>query len=488
MSDVAQEPFDIVAIGAGTAGLVTAAGAAGLGAGVALIERDRLGGDCLWTGCVPSKAMIGSARIAQAFRDAADFGLPPEEPRVDGARVLESVREVRARIQPHDDPARFRAMGVDVIEGEARFVSADEVEVNGRAVRGRRFLIATGTRAAVPPIPGLEEAGYYTHETAFDRGSIPGSVAIIGGGAIGVEFAQAYRRLGVEVTVIEMLDRLLPREDEELTERLTRILERDGVRVLTGRTVTGVSRDERGARLTLSASGDGGNVASGEAVRADEVLVATGRRPNIEELGLDRAGVETGKEGVIVDDKLRTSQRHIFAAGDVTGGYLFTHVADHEARTVVQNALFPVRAKIDYEVIPWCTFTEPELAHVGLTEEEALERHGDSVEAHIYDLEGLDRAITDRAAEGCVKLVLGRGGKILGGHILGPTAGTMIAEVALAMRHGVKAGSLSTLVHPYPTMSEGVRRAADAYRRSLLTGWRKKAVDLGIRLGRRLPP
>ncbi len=488
-----EEIFDIVAIGGGTAGLVTAAGSAGLGARAALIERDRLGGDCLWTGCVPSKALISSARVAHHFRQAEVFGLPAAEPVVRGRDVLASVRDVRALIAPHDDPARFRAMGVDVIEGAARFVSPHEVEVDGRRIRGRRFVVATGSRPAVPPIPGLEEAGYFTHVEAFDRDTIPQSLAVIGGGPIGIELAQAFRRLGSDVTVVEMMDQLMVREEPELADRLTRALEAEGIRIRTGRVVTGVEKVGTRRRISIepaggrSASGDLPEAAQAESFEVDEVLVATGRRPNTEDLGLDAAGVSTSRGWVVVDAKLRTSQKHIFGAGDVTGGYLFTHVADHEARTVVQNALFPVRTKISYDVIPWCTYTEPELAHVGLTEAEASERHGSAVSVHVYDLAGLDRAITDRAAVGCVKIVAGRGGAILGGHILGPNAGTVIAEIALAMKAGVKLGTLSSLVHAYPTMSEGVRRAADAYRRSQLTGWRKSLLNVALRLGRSMP-
>jgi len=492
-----RESFDVVAIGGGTAGLVTVSGTVGLGATAALIERDRLGGDCLWTGCVPSKALISSARLAHGFREGPAFGLPEVRTRIDGDAVLSSVRDVRGRIAPHDDPERFRAMGVEVVEGEARFVSPHEIEVGDRRIRGRRFVIATGSYAAVPPIPGLEETGYFTHAEAFDRETIPASVAVIGGGAIGVELAQSYRRLGAEVTIIEMFDRLLIREEPELADRLTRTLEGEGVRVLTGRVVTRAERRGERAVLTVEppgrrdaapeGSGEGAPGAPPETVEADEILVEAGRRPNTEGLGLDLAGVETDRGWVTVDAKLRTSQRHIFGAGDVIGGFMFTHVADHEARTIVQNALLPVRARIDYTVIPWCTYTEPELAHVGLTEAEARERHGDRVSGHVYDLAGLDRAIAERAAVGCVKLVVGRGGKILGGHILGPGAGTMITEIALAMKHGIKAGSISALVHPYPTMSEGVRRAADGYRRTLLTGWRKSLLDAAIRVGRSFP-
>ncbi|MFV1988339.1 MAG: NAD(P)/FAD-dependent oxidoreductase [Gemmatimonadota bacterium] len=483
--------FDVVAIGGGTAGLVTAAGVAGLGARAALIERDRLGGDCLWTGCVPSKALISSARLAHGFRQAAAFGLPPSEPSIDGAAVLESVRDVRGQIAPHDDPERFRAMGVDVVEGTARFVSPHEIEVGGRRITARRFVIATGTGPAVPPIPGLEETGYFTHVEAFDRSTLPRSLAVIGGGAIGVELAQSFRRLGADVTIVEMMDRLLVREEPELADRLTRVLEEEGIHVRTGQVVTRVEPTATGARLHIEPPGSRADAApasdEGGFVDADEILVAVGRRPNTENLGLDAAGVETDRGWVTVDARLRTSQRHIFGAGDVTGGYMFTHVADHEARTVVQNALLPVRAKIDYRVIPWCTYTDPELAHVGLTEAEARDRHGDSISSHVYDLSGLDRAITERAAFGCVKVVVDRSGRILGGHILGPSAGTMIAEIALAMKHGIRIGSLSALVHPYPTMSEGVRRVGDVYRRSLLTGWRKSLLDTAIKVGRAFP-
>ena len=482
--------FDIVAIGGGTAGLVTAAGSAGLGARAALIERDRLGGDCLWTGCVPSKALISSARVAHRFREAAGHGLQAVQPVVDGAEVLASVRAVRAEIEPHDDPERFRAMGVDVVEGAARFVSPHEVDVDGRRIRGRRFVIATGSRAAVPPIQGLEEAGYFTHAEAFDRDSIPGSLAVIGGGPIGVELAQAFRRLGSEVTLVELLDHLMVREEPELAELLTDRLRAEGIRVRTGWIATAVERRGNRRRVTIApAAGEAGdgNGVEGETFDVDEVLVAAGRVPNTEDLGLDAAGVATSKGWVTVDSKLRTSRRHIFAAGDVIGGFLFTHVADHEARTVVQNALFPVRANIDYGVIPWCTYSDPELAHVGLGESEAREEHGSVVSAHVHDLANLDRAITERAAEGRVKIVVGKGGAILGAHILAPGAGTMISEIALAMKAGVKLGTLASLVHPYPTMSEGVKRTADAYRRSTLTGWRKSAVDLALRLGRAMP-
>jgi pyruvate/2-oxoglutarate dehydrogenase complex dihydrolipoamide dehydrogenase (E3) component len=487
--------FDIIAIGGGTAGLVTAAGSVSLGARTALVERARLGGDCLWTGCVPSKALISSARLAAGMREAAAFGLRPVDPAPDGRAVLESVRAVRARIEPHDDPARFRAMGVEVVEGEARFVNPHEIEVDGRRLRARKFVIATGSRAAVPPIQGLAEAGFYTHETAFDRDTIPASVIIVGAGAIGIEFAQAYRRLGVDVTVVELLDEILLKEDPELVARLREILERDGVRILTSHRVVSVDRGRGEERLAGSDIRPGGGPTVAVSVQgpgepqvleADELLVATGRLPNIESLALERAGVEVGRQGVIVDERMRTSRKNIFAAGDVTGGLLFTHVADHEARTVVRNALFPFPGRISYQAIPWCTFTDPELAHVGLTEAEARERFGDGVRAYTYDLKDLDRAIAERAATGLIKLVTDRKGGLLGGHILAPSAGTMIMEVALAIRQGMRIGQLSSAVHPYPTMSEGVRRAADSYMRAKLNERTSRWLDRYFRVARRL--
>lgn len=492
--------YDIVVIGGGTAGLVTAAGSAYLGARVLLVERDRLGGECLWTGCVPSKALIGSARIAEGFRRAARFGVDAREPQIDGGEILRSVRRARARVQPHDDPSRFRKMGVEVLEGEtARFESPGELKIGERRVEGRKIVIATGTKPMAPPIDGLEDAGYFTHETAFEADSLPGSVVILGGGPIGVEFAQAYRRLGAEVTLVEREDRILLPEDPDLASRLREVLEEEGVRVLTGARAVSAGREGELRTVTVAASGasseprtgrDAGAGAGGggarRTLRAEQILVAVGTRPVLESLNLEAAGVETGEQGVVVDEKLRTSRKHIFAAGDVTGGLKFTHVADHEARTVVRNALFPFSSKVDYSAVPWTTYSEPELAHVGLTEAEARERHGDSIRAYTHELEDLDRAIVDRATRGMVKLVADRRGRLLGGHVLAPDAGTMIVEVGLAMKHGIRISKLADLVHPYPTMSEGVRAAAREHQREMLTDSRRRWLDRYFRIARRL--
>ncbi|HSR41201.1 MAG TPA: NAD(P)/FAD-dependent oxidoreductase, partial [Longimicrobiales bacterium] len=386
-------------------------------------------------------------------------------------------------IQPHDDPERFRRMGVEVVEGvEARLLPDGRVEAGGRTYAGRRTLIATGSRPAVPPVEGLEEAGHVTHEDAFDREGLPASAVVLGAGAVGVEFAQAYARLGVEVTLVEMEERVLPREDPELTDLLREVLEEEGVRVLTG--VRAVRAGREGEERTLRVEPTGG--ADGELLRAEELLVATGRAPNVESLGLEEAGVRYGRSGIEVDGALRTSRRGVYAAGDVTGGHLFTHVADHEARTAVRNALFPLHAEVDYSVVPWAIFSEPELARVGLSEEEARERHGDAAAVYRYDLADLDRAVTDREARGMVKLIAGPKGELVGAHLLAPRAGSLVSEAALAVREGTKVTALADLVHPYPTLSEGIRRAAQEAHRARLTPRAERWLDRWFRLARRL--
>lgn len=500
MSRARADRYDLVVIGGGTAGLVTAAIGARLGARTLLVERDRLGGECLWTGCVPSKALLASARTADLMRRADRFGLDPAAPGAGGPGVLASVREARARVQPHDDPGRFREMGVEVVEGKpARFTGPGTVAVGDREVEGRRIVVATGSRPAVPPVEGLEEAGFRTHETAFEGEELPASVAIVGGGPVGVEFAQAYRRLGSEVTLVEMEERILPREDAELAERLRTVLEEEGVRILTGRRAAAARREGAAMTLTLAPAtggsdgaaegrgeGRGGRGETAGTIRAGEIFVAAGRRPNVEKLGLAEAGIERGRAGVVVDEKLRTSRRRVLAAGDVIGPPYFTHAADHEARTAARNALFPFPSAVDYTALPRAVFTDPELAGVGLTEAEARERHGSAVRVYRYDLAELDRAITDRSARGLVKLVADRGDRLLGAHVLGAHAGTMIAEAALAIRHGLHVPDLSRLVHPYPTMSEGIRRAADGALRRRLTPRRRRWLERWFRLARRI--
>ena len=463
--------YDLIAVGGGTAGLVTAAGGAGLGARVALVERDRLGGECLWNGCVPSKALLACARAAAQVRRAERFGVRVRGMEVDFLAALRWVREAQRRIEPHDSPDRFRALGVDVVAGEARFVDARTLDVDGRRLEAKQIVIATGTRAALPPLPGLDAVPYLTNETVFDLDRQPRTILVLGAGPIGLEMAQAFTRLGTPATVVELSPALLPREDEEIAAILGAALRAEGIDIRLGVKATGV-RVEAGAVVLACEGADGAR----SELRADALLVATGRRSNIETLELDRAGVATDRGDVRVDDRLRTTADGIWAAGDVTGGLRFTHVADYEARLVLRNALFPLASRRDYSAVPWVTFTEPEVAHVGLTEREARERHGDRIGVWRRPFDDVDRAIADDETVGMVKLITDARGKIVGGHIVGHDAGTMIAEVTLAMRHGLGVAQLAAAIHPYPTYPEALKQAAELRIKARFTGVAKRVA------------
>ncbi|HEX6751671.1 MAG TPA: mercuric reductase [Longimicrobium sp.] len=471
-----MERYDLAVIGGGTAGLVSAAVSAGIGARTALVEQHRLGGECLWTGCVPSKALIRSASVLHTLRRAADFGIDVESGRADFAAVMERVQAIIHRIEPHDSPERFRGMGVDVIEGRARFVSPEEVTVAGRRIRSKRWIIATGSRTAVPPIPGLADAGYQTHETLWELRALPESLLVLGAGPIGIEMAQAFARLGSRVTVIDMAPRVLEREDPEISAVLHRQLEREGIALRLSATATSV-RVEDGMKVAAI------RTSTGEMeVRAAEILVATGRRANVEEMGLDALGVELAENGIAVDGALRTSTSNAWAAGDVVGPYRFTHVADYQARIAAPNALFPIRRKVDYRVVPWCTYTEPEVARVGLTEDEARAEWGEKAGVFRYDHDSLDRALCDGEPEGLTKLVLDPKGRIVGAHVVGPRAGETIHEAVLAVRHRLKLSDLSGMIHVYPTYPESLRRTADAYLRAKYSGGlARRVADLAVR-------
>jgi pyruvate/2-oxoglutarate dehydrogenase complex dihydrolipoamide dehydrogenase (E3) component len=434
---------DLIVIGGGTAGLVTAAGAAGLGARVALIERERLGGDCLWTGCVPSKALIAAARK----RHLTGCG--------DWAEAAAWMRNARTRVAQHDDPERFRAMGVEVVVSPARLAGAGRVEAGDRVLAAKRIVIATGSSPTAPPIPGLEDAGYLTHLTAFDQTALPSSITMLGGGPIGLEFAQTYARLGARVTVLERLPEVLPNEDPEVAAFVRERLAQEGITVRTGFSAARVTR-EGSAKVVRGADG--------ETIAGDEIFVATGRRPNTGALGAERAGVALARGAVRVDARLATTARGIWAAGDVTGGLQFTHVADYMARIVVQNALTPLKTKADYRVVPWVTYTDPEVARVGVTEAEAIAR-GERAEVFRSDFADLDRAIVDGATAGFAKIVTRHDGRILGATIVGRGAGELIMELVLAMRFGVGLQKLDGVIHPYPTMSEIVKRTASTWYR-----------------------
>jgi pyruvate/2-oxoglutarate dehydrogenase complex dihydrolipoamide dehydrogenase (E3) component len=465
--------YDLIAIGGGTAGLVTAAGGAGLGARVALVERDRLGGECLWNGCVPSKAILACARAAAQARDAARFGVCTGDVEIDFAAVMRWVHGARQRIAPHDSPERFRGLGVDVVEGSAHFVDERTVAVDGRRLSAKQVVIATGSRPAIPPVDGIADVPYYTNETIFEITRQPRALLILGAGPIGIEMGQAFARLGSAVTVVEHDAQFLPREDHELADLLAASLRADGVDIRLGLKATRVRRDGETITLTCDEAGGGAVAFTGDAL-----LVAAGRQSRTAELELGRVGVETGTAGdVLVDDHLRTTADGIWAAGDVKGGMRFTHVADYDARLVLRNALFPLSGKRDYSVVPWVTFTEPELAHVGLTERQARERHGGDVRVWRRPFAEVDRAIADGETDGLVKLITDGSGKILGGHILGHGAGSLIAEIALAMQNGLPVGKIVSTIHPYPTYPEAIKQAAEQYRKSRFTGAVKSVVQ-----------
>ena len=454
-----NDEYDLVAVGGGTAGLVSAAGGAYLGIRSAIVERAALGGDCLWTGCVPSKALIASARLAHAMRHADRLGLQPAAPKHAFADVMARMRSARGVVEHHDDPERFRAMGVDVHFGSARFLSPREVEVDGVGrIRSRRFVIATGAVPVAPPIPGLAEVGYLDHHTLFDIDELPERVGVLGGGPIGLEMAQVLARLGARVTVLEMMPRVLPKEDEDIAAMLLEMLRAEGIDIRVGAKVVGVEPD--GDARALLTEGGGRPV-------VDEIFVATGRRPALDGLELDRAGVEVRDGAVVVDDSLRTSSPGIWAAGDVTGGLQFTHVADYMAKTVLRNALIPGSVRVDYDNVPWVTYTDPEVAHVGWSQERAEAEGGTT---YTYGLDDLDRAIVDGTDRGIVKISADRRGRILGATILGSHAGELLMPVVLARKHGLKLSDLSGTIFPYPTMVEGVKRASDVFQRARLEG------------------
>lgn len=460
-----MDRFDLVVIGGGTAGLVTASGCARLGRRVALIEKQALGGDCLWTGCVPTKALVATAKLAHQMHTAAAWGLAPHHPAIDPAAVMASMRELRRAISRHDDPERFRRLGVSVIEGEARLVSSSEIEVGDRRLTARDIVIATGSRTAVPPVEGLEEAGFVDHASFLARDEIPRSVLILGGGAIGIEFAQILRRLGSEVTVVEMMRTIVPREDRDVITRLHEILAGEGIEIYTGWAVRRV-RVEGGRKLvSVERAGEA------KELLVDEIFVASGRRGNIEGLGLEAAGVNVECSYVKVDRFLQSSVPRIWACGDVHGGPQFTHVAAYEAVKLVRNMLFPGRSAVDYANVPWALYTDPEAAHLGMTEAEARGELGDSVRTFCVELDDVDRAVIDRAGSGFVKLVCDKGGRLVGAHIVAPHASSLIQQLVVARKKGMRVGEIAQIVSSYPSMAEGIQKAAARRFELLASSW-----------------
>jgi pyruvate/2-oxoglutarate dehydrogenase complex dihydrolipoamide dehydrogenase (E3) component len=457
--------YNLVVIGAGTAGLVTAAGAAGLGARVALVERGLMGGDCLNVGCVPSKGLIRAGRAVADVRGAGEFGVRvPAGASTDFGAVMDRMRRLRAKISRVDSAARFRGLGVDVFFGAARFSGPDTVDVAGVTLRFKKAVIATGARAAEPPIPGLAEAGYLTNETVFSLTELPRRLAVIGGGPIGCELAQAFARFGAQVSLLQGGGQILPREDPDVAEHVARALSLDGVDLRLG---TRVERIERAGEERVIHVTSGGAAAR---LAADAILVGVGRAPNVEGLGLEDVGVaHDTRAGVTVDDRLRTTNPRIYAAGDVCSAHKFTHNSDAQARIVIQNALFLGRARTSALTLPWCTYTDPEVAHVGLSEREAAAR-GIAVRTFVQELADVDRAVLDGEAEGFVKVHVRAGtDRILGATIVARHAGEMLPELTLAIATGTGLGRIARVIHAYPTQAEAIRKLGDAYNRTRLT-------------------
>ncbi len=459
---------DLCIIGAGSGGLSVAAGAVQMGASVVLVEKHLMGGDCLNTGCVPSKALLAAAHAAETIRSGARFGVNGHEPAVDFARVHAHVHGVIAAIAPHDSVERFEGLGVTVIQAAARFTGPEEVEAGGQRIRARRFVVATGSSAAIPPVPGLADTPYLTNETVFNLTERPDHLIVLGGGPIGIEMAQAFRRLGAAVTLLER-STILPKDEPEAAEVIRAALIREGIALQERAEVMEARRAANGVEVVLKAA-EGPRI-----IQGTHLLVAAGRKPGTAGLGLEAAGIAATPRGITVDAGLRSSNRRVFAIGDVAGGPQFTHIAGYHAGIVIRNALFGLPAKVDYAALPWVTYADPELAHVGLTEAEARAA-GHAVTLLSQPLSGNDRAQAERATEGLIKVVLGKGGRILGATIVAPRAGEMIGLWGLAIQRKLKIGAIAASLAPYPTMSEVSKRAAGGFYTPTLFGPRTRRV------------
>ena len=448
--------YDVVVIGAGSGGLVACKLANGLGKRTALVEGRKIGGDCTWFGCVPSKTLIRSAYVAHQTRLLRDFGLEPKGPiEFDARNVMAHVREVVENDAATHPPESYEAEGINVLLGKARFLDPHTIQVGERTVSSAKFVLCTGSRPFIPPIEGLEDVPYLTNETIFFVESLPRSMLVLGAGPIGIEMAAALNRLGVHVTVIQRSGEILKKDDPELATKLLELLRAEGVEILLETEAVRFGHSD--GQITADLKGKAGN----RQVTAESVLVSVGRVPNVENLDLEKAGVEYHKKGVKVDKHLRTTARHIYAAGDIVPPYLFTHVAEYEAVIATTNACFglPIR-RTNYDHILWATFTEPELAHAGLTEEEARERHGDSIRVYRWQFKDVDRGKTDLAEDGMSKFVCDRKGRLLGIHILGHAATELMHEAQLAKSLGKPFSKIASVIHAYPSYSDAVRQPA----------------------------
>ncbi|MCU0954611.1 MAG: FAD-dependent oxidoreductase [Hyphomicrobium sp.] len=447
---------DICILGAGSAGLSVAAGAVQMGARTVLIEGHRMGGDCLNTGCVPSKSILSAAKVAQTVRRAGIYGIDVQNHKADFAAVQRYVRSIIDAIAPHDSVERFTKLGCRVITARASFTGPKSVVAGNVSVRARRFVIATGSRPFVPSIPGIEEVDFFTNETIFDNSVLPPYLVVIGAGPIGCEMAQAHRRLGSRVTLLDS-DRMLPKDDPEAVDVVRRAFRAEGIELTERVRIARIERAGEGIVIVLNANGNE------RRIEGSHLLIATGRRANVEGLGLDEAGVSYTPHGIKVDARLRTTNKHIYAAGDVIGGAQFTHVANFHAGVILRNALFRLPAKNAPKALPWVTYTDPELAHVGLTEAEARRRLGDAVRILRADFAQNDRAQTDGHTFGFIKVAVSKRGYILGATIVGSQAGELIVPWVLALSSKLKIGDMASIIAPYPTLSEISKRTAGSY-------------------------
>ncbi len=446
---------DICVIGAGSGGLTVAAGASQMGARAVLIEKGKMGGDCLNYGCVPSKALLAAGHAAAAVPEGARFGVNGSVPHVDFDKVHDHVHGVIAAIAPNDSVERFEGLGVEVIQAAARFTGPREVEAGGRRVRAKWFVVATGSSAAVPPVPGLDAVPFLTNETIFERTAAPEHLVIIGGGPIGCEMAQAHRQLGARVTILEMF-RLFANDDPEAADVVRQRLRRDGIEILEGVKVVRVAKAGNGIAVTVEEDGKQRDITG------SDLLVAAGRRANVDGLGLEAAGIAFTPKGVEVDDRLRSTNKRVFAIGDVAGRYQFTHVAGYHAGIVIRNILFRLPAKVDDSAIPWVTYTDPELGHVGLSEAKARE-NGTEIRVLRWPFAENDRAQAERRTDGFIKVIVSPRGKILGATVVGAHAGELLLPWVLAMGQGIKIGAIAGAIAPYPTLSEVSKRAAGSF-------------------------
>lgn len=473
----AAKRYDLCVIGAGSAGLSVASGAAQLGLKTVLIEAGSMGGDCLNTGCVPSKAILAFAKHVHSKQHPGMPGIPALAFDVDRSWANEHVRQTIAAIAPHDSVERFEGLGVTVIKAHASFIDDHRIETENEVIEARNFVVAAGSRASLPKIPGLDETRVLTNETIFNVETVPEHLVIIGGGPIGIEMAQAHRRLGARVTVLDMKT-ILPKDDPDLVDMVRQRLQGEGVHIVENASIAEIYHNADGHSIRYALDGEE------QSIMGSHLLMATGRRPNIEGLGLDRAGIAFDTKGIKIDARLRTTNHSVFAIGDIAGGPQFTHIAGYHAGIVIRNLAFRFPAKVNYRALPWVTYTDPELAHVGLTLTDARERHGDQITSLIHSFEGVDRAVAERRTEGLLKLVVEPNGRILGCSIAAPGAGELISFWALAITRRLKLRDVSDVILPYPTFGEIARQAASEWYKPTLFSDRTRTL---VRLLRKLP-